>query len=714
MASGKIKGITIEFRGDTTKLERAIKDVNKEIDPLDKELKNINKALRFNPDNVELLAQKQEVLTDRIKETTEKLDLLKQAKEKADKDDSIEKNSAEYRELSRQIIVTDSKLSNFEDQLTDTNTKLERASLGVDDLDDEMEQLEKQTKETNDGFTTMRATIANLIANGINKLVSAIDNQLDAAVSRVDTIHAYERTMKALGYTEEEVAKATDELTSGIQGLPTTLPEVVSMQQQYAALTGDIDKATELTLALNDATLASGKGQEEASRAADAWYKIMAKGTPEMEQWTTLNEIMPAQMNQIAESMLGTGKKSSDLYKAWQEGTVTTEDVMSALIELDKKGGKSIASFEKQAHDASAGISTTMANIKVAITNAIAAIIETIGYDNIVKALERIKEAIKSAGKAFLDVVKWVKSNGTAITTVIAAITAALTALFIVGGGFKALTASVLAWAAASKVAAAAQWLVNAAMNANPISLMIVALAGLVAAIVVLWNKSEKFRDFWIALWDKIKEKVTAFKTGFNEAKNAVVSQINALKDKATELKDKFIDAKDKIINGFKSIPDKFKEVWNSIGTGLKNLGSKVGTAVLSAIKGGINGVISTVENVINKAIDKINAAITWANKVIPGSKHDIGSVSHVSLPRLARGGIVDSATLALIGEGSSSEAVVPLDEMWKKMAKMINGGGEVINITVNGAAGQSVEELAAAVERRLINAQKRRTQAWA
>lgn len=689
MASGKIKGITIEFRGDTTKLERAIKDVNKEIDPLDKELKNINKALRFNPDNVELLAQKQEVLTDRIKETTEKLDLLKQAKEKADKDDSIEKNSAEYRELSRQIIVTDSKLSNFEDQLTDTNTKLERASLGVDDLDDEMEQLEKQTKETNDGFTTMRATIANLIANGINKLVSAIDNQLDAAVSRVDTIHAYERTMKALGYTEEEVAKATDELTSGIQGLPTTLPEVVSMQQQYAALTGDIDKATELTLALNDATLASGKGQEEASRAADAWYKIMAKGTPEMEQWTTLNEIMPAQMNQIAEAMLGTGKKSSDLYKAWQEGTVTTEDVMSALIELDKKGGKSIASFEKQAHDASAGISTTMTNIKVAITNAIAALIETIGYDNIVKALERIKEAIKSAGKAFLDVVNWVKANGTAITTVIAAITASLTALFIVGGGFKALTASVLAWAAASKVAAAAQWLVNAAMNANPISLMIVALAGLVAAIVVLWNKSEKFRTFFLNMWDSIKKKVTTVVAAFKTAKEAIVKT-------------------------WQDLPETLKRIWNNIGNGLKNLGSKVGTAVLSAIKGGINGVISTVENVINKAIDKINAAITWANKVIPGSKHDIGSVSHVSLPRLARGGIVDSATLALIGEGSSSEAVVPLDEMWKKMAKMINGGGEVINITVNGAAGQSVEELAAAVERRLINAQKRRASAWA
>lgn len=688
MASGKIKGITIEFRGDTTKLERAIKDVNKEIDPLDKELKNINKALRFNPDNVELLAQKQEVLTDRIKETTEKLDLLKQAKEKADKDDSIEKNSAEYRELSRQIIVTDSKLSNFEDQLTDTNTKLERASLGVDDLDDEMEQLEKQTKETNDGFTTMRATIANLIANGINKLVSAIDNQLDAAVSRVDTIHAYERTMKALGYTEEEVAKATDELTSGIQGLPTTLPEVVSMQQQYAALTGDIDKATELTLALNDATLASGKGQEEASRAADAWYKIMAKGTPEMEQWTTLNEIMPAQMNQIAEAMLGTGKKSSDLYKAWQEGTVTTEDVMSALIELDKKGGKSIASFEKQAHDASAGISTTMTNIKVAITNAIAALIETIGYDNIVKALERIKETIKSAGKAFLDVVNWVKANGTAITTVIAAITASLTALFIVGGGFKALTASVLAWAAASKVAAAAQWLVNAAMNANPISLMIVALAGLVAAIVVLWNKSEKFRTFFLNMWDNIKKKVTTVVAAFKTAKEAIVST-------------------------WQNLPETFRKIWNNIGNGLKNLGTKLGNAVTTALKSGINGMIETVEKVINLGIDKINAAVDWVNKVLP-KKHEFGHVSHVNLPRLAKGGIVDSATLALIGEGSSSEAVVPLDEMWRKMAKMINGGGEVINITVNGAAGQSVEELAAAVERRLINAQKRRASAWA
>ena len=116
MASGNIKGITIEFRGDTTKLDKALRDVNKETKSIDKELRSVNKSLKFNPTSVELWKQKQQLLTAKVSETKEKLDLLKQAQEKMDAE-GVDKNSQEYRELQREIIETESKLKHFQGEL---------------------------------------------------------------------------------------------------------------------------------------------------------------------------------------------------------------------------------------------------------------------------------------------------------------------------------------------------------------------------------------------------------------------------------------------------------------------------------------------------------------------------------------------------------------------------------------------------------------------
>ncbi|MED3096486.1 hypothetical protein P4326_28835, partial [Bacillus thuringiensis] len=74
MAGGKIKGITIEIGGNTQPLQNALKDVNKQSDSLTKELKDVERLLKFNPGNVEALAQKQQLLTQQIEKTTQKLD----------------------------------------------------------------------------------------------------------------------------------------------------------------------------------------------------------------------------------------------------------------------------------------------------------------------------------------------------------------------------------------------------------------------------------------------------------------------------------------------------------------------------------------------------------------------------------------------------------------------------------------------------------------
>ncbi len=114
--AGNIKGITIEFRGDTTKLDKALRQINTETRNLDKELKQVDKALKFNPTSVDLWRQKQQILTQKLEQTKDKLELLKKAQ--ADMDaKGVDKNSEEYRKLQREIIETGSKVKTFEGQL---------------------------------------------------------------------------------------------------------------------------------------------------------------------------------------------------------------------------------------------------------------------------------------------------------------------------------------------------------------------------------------------------------------------------------------------------------------------------------------------------------------------------------------------------------------------------------------------------------------------
>jgi len=240
-------------------------------------------------------------------------------------------------------------------------------------------------------------TIGNLAARGIASISSAINNSMDDAIARVDTLNSYRQTMQNLNYDVNEVDNALQSLQDGIDGLPTTLPAIVEMQQQYAALTGNISLATDLTVALNDATLAGGQGQEVASRAMEQWYKVIAKGKPDLDAWTSINSAMPAQMNQIAQSLLGTKAKSQDLFEAWKSGKVTTEQVQDALIKLDKEGGEGLKSFADQAQSATGGIATSMANIKTAITTGVANVIQSIGASGISGALNDFKGGIKLA-----------------------------------------------------------------------------------------------------------------------------------------------------------------------------------------------------------------------------------------------------------------------------------------------------------------------------
>ena len=209
--AGNVKGITIEFRGDTTKLDKALRQINTETRNLDKELKNVDKALKFNPTNVELWRQKQDLLTKKVSETREKLNLLKDAQAQMDAS-GVDKSSEEYRKLQREIIETESKVKTFEGQLRQIgNVKLTALSEQFKEVGSKLEATGQKMK----GLSTIAAGVAAGIgARAIEAGKAADDLNTLSKVTGISTqdLQKYKAAADLVDVSVEDVAKANMKL----------------------------------------------------------------------------------------------------------------------------------------------------------------------------------------------------------------------------------------------------------------------------------------------------------------------------------------------------------------------------------------------------------------------------------------------------------------------------------------------------------------------
>lgn len=293
--------------------------------------------------------------------------------------------------------------------------------------------------------STLRA--AGKVAIGAAAAIgTTLTGSIGSAVSRVDTLNNFPRIMANLGYSASDAAKSAKKLSEKLRGLPTSLQDIMPLVQQIAPLTGSLDEATNVGLAFNNMLVASGKSTADQSRAMQQYTQMLATGKVDMASWKTLMEVMPAQMNQLAESLLGAGKSGFDLYDALRDGKLTMEDVNKAMVKLNDEGSGKFASFAKQAKDASKGIQTAWTNLKTRITGAMASIIQAIGPEKISGALDRVGAAIGKIGDAFDKAASGPGSKAFSATIghiaslmpmVGAAITPLLTKLPLIGGAFK-------------------------------------------------------------------------------------------------------------------------------------------------------------------------------------------------------------------------------------------------------------------------------------
>ena len=223
---------------------------------------------------------------------------------------------------------------------------------------------------------------------GVNMAMSAVSSSMSAAVSRVDTLNQFPKLMDQMGLASEKTAeKVKGNLVEAIDGLPTSLDEIVSSTKNLAILSGDLKTASKTAVALNDAFLASGSSSADASRGLVQYQQMLAKGKVDMQAWNTLTETMGYGLDKAAKSMLGNKANQKDLYAALQDGKITFDDFNKELIKLDKTEG----GFAETARTATTGIASGMSRIRTAITAGLA------------NSIDAIDKAMKSSGVKWLE-----------------------------------------------------------------------------------------------------------------------------------------------------------------------------------------------------------------------------------------------------------------------------------------------------------------------
>lgn len=756
--AGTVKGITINFRGDTTSLDKALRKVKTDSKDIDSQLKKVNSALKFNPKNVELLTQKQGLLREKVTQTQKSLEDLRKIQAQMDASE-VSKQSAEYQQVRREIIETESKLKHFQAEAQKlANVKLTAFKAQLDEMSNKFKTAgDALTKYVTLPLAALGSASA-VAFNGVQDSLNTVTKLTGASGKDLEDMQNIVKDMATRVPADfDTIATAVGEVNTRFGLTGDQLDEVSEQFVKFAQLNGvDITQAIDTT---QKAMAAFGLSAEDTGYVLDVLTKVGQNTGVSMDRLTqglVTNSLAFQQMgldiNQSA-TLMGMLEKSganmetvtNGLRKALKNASADGKDVNTALIELQdalsggvsetealnmayelfgrngdqvyqavKSGAIDFSALADATTDATGALENTFdATVTPAMQfQTILNQLKLLGYEianSVLPVIEPFIQKIASGIGAIAD--RWnalPQDTQQRIVAVGVALAAIGPALLLISKVLALVSAAItVATTVVGGLSTALSFLA-----ANPVVLIIAGITALVAAIVILWNKSEAFRGFILGVWSKIQSAFGALVAWFGQKKAQLLGFFQGIPAWFGSI---FGQAWQAIKNKFASWASFWGGLWTTIRNKFSSIGTHIASAISGAVRSGINGVISRIESVINGAIGIINGAINLINK-IPAV--NVGKVGTVHFPRLAKGGIVDSATIAMIGEGSSSEAVIPLDELWKRMDKMTEsitgaGGGSPIVVNVYGAEGQSVRSLADEVRRVLIEEEKRRRLAW-
>ena len=570
-------------------------------------------------------------------------------------------------------------------------------------LDDTAKKAGVTSEETSAAFQKI-GSVAGTIAKGIFTAGAALGGAWIAAIEGTREYRAEMGKLETAFVTNGHSATAAKQTYSDLNAVLGDSGQAVEAAQHLAKLTDnekDLQTWTDICTGVY-ATFGESLPIEGLTEAANETSKtgILTGGLTDALNWAGISEEkfqekLDACSGEQERQKLIMDTLNSTYSKASEQYQKTNKDVMDAQKAQEKLT------------DAFAALGAVGEPILTAIKDKVADMVSAA-----VPHLENFVQKVK-------DIITWVKENQTTIDiwvgVIIGAGTAIGTFLLILSWG-KIMTAA----ANAVKVVRTAILGMNAAMLANPIGLIVALIAGLVAAFIYLWNNVDGFRAFWINAWNKIKSAASTAKTAITKAFSNIgswfkekFSQIQKAGQNAMDkVKGFFTSAKNKITSTFSNIGswfgDKFRSAWNSVKNAFSSwgsffsglwtkikskfgsIGTSIGKAMGNAVKNGMNGALAKVESAINKGIGLINSAIKLANK-LPGI--NVGTVAKISLPRLAKGGVLEKGQIGLL-EGSGAEAVVPLEQNKAWLSKVAADLNELQDNTFRNGNSSEITSL--------------------
>lgn len=472
-----IKGITIEFRGNTTPLQKAIRTVNSELAKATKELTSVNKALKFNPTSVELWRQKQELLNQKIDSTKDKLDALKQQQQQMDAA-KVSKSSEEYRRLARQIIETESQLKTFKAQLREVgNVNLKALSEQFKQVGGKIEGVGNSLRGVS---LAAGAVVGSLAAISVKAGKTADDISTLSKVTGIstDNLQKYGYAADLVDTSVEAIAKANKKL----------------IKSSYSAANGSKSQAEAFEAIGVSVTDANGNLRDSESIFQDVITNL-GKMTNETERDAIAQTLMgksAAELNPLIEDQGETYRKISE--------TLAKYD----LDYLDEDTIRKAQEFNDELDTMKLLGSVAFAQIGA----------ELAGY--LAPALEKV---VDLTGKF----AKWLSGLDPAVLAVIGGI-----------AGFIAILAPLLI--GLGKMAFAISSIINAVnllggalslTAAGPVLAVIAAIAALITIGVLLYKN-------WDTVKAKAKELGQTIMSTWESVKNAISTAANAIFDAMT------------------------------------------------------------------------------------------------------------------------------------------------------------------------------------
>ncbi len=699
MGVSRIQGITVEIGGDTTKLTAALKGVNTEIRSTQSQLRDVEKLLKLDPGNTELLAQKHRLLGEAVAETKEKLAQLKEASRQAN--EQLEKGAItqdQYDGLQREIIETEERLKSLETQAAQSAVAIQKIAATGEDLKNLGDKISGVGTTLTKGVTTPivgLGTVAVKTAADFDSAMSQVGAVSGATGSELEALRDKAREMGAkTKFSASEAAEAmnymamagwkTSDMLSGIEGIM----NLAAASGEDLASTSDIvtDALTAFGLTAADSghfadilaaassnanTNVSMMGETfkycapiagalgfSAEDTAEAIGLMGNAGIKSTQAGTALRTIM----SNLSGEVKICGSNIGEVTIATTNADGSMRDLSAILADCRTAFGGLSESEKAAAAEALVG-KNAMSGF-LALMNAAPADIEKVSsaiancdgksaemaatmQDNLAGQLTILKSQLEELAISFGEIlmpairqiVTWVQGfvdklnsmdEGTKNTIVtIGLLAAAIGPVLIIIGKVVTAVGSIMTFiptliGGISSIGGglSALWGI---MAANPVTLVIAAVAGLIAIFVALWNNCEGFREFWINLWNVIKEAAVAVWNGlkdfFSNIWNAITGAAHSIWN---GLKDFFSGLWEGIKNIFQTVLDVIKalivarfEFYKSIITTVLNVIQTVVSTVWEAIKSVIETVTNAIGSFLSSAWEVIKNTVTTVMEAI-------------------------------------------------------------------------------------------------